>query len=450
MIDEGIFDGDTVIVRDQKTVENGETAVALINSSAVTLKKIYKERFGFRLQPANPNLEPIFTKDLIIQGKVVSVVRSYKKQAHPPPKTFSESNVVKAPFEAQQQFLRLKTVTGFPSTRFQGSKAKLVGWIWENVKNLDFASAIDLFGGTGSVGYMFKQKGKRVIYNDYLKFNHLTGTALIENSNTKLSNSDVAFILSKRRGTRYPNFIQETFGDIYFTDEENQWLDIVATNIGEIEDKYKQALAYFALFQACIIKRPFNLFHRKNLYLRNADVKRTFGNKTTWDKSFTEHFLNFVKEANEAVFDNGRENSSFNEDAFDSNFTADLVYIDTPYMSSKGNGVDYLDFYHFLEGLCNYGNWSGHVDYNSKHRKFKKEKSVWTDRNRIHAAFDALYRKFQNSILVVSYRSDGTPSVEEMIGLLGKYKKDIALKQKPYKYVLNHKKTCEVLLIASD
>jgi len=79
MIDEGIFDGDTVIIRKQPDAENGETVVALINDNEVTLKKIYKEKNRFRLQPANPTLGPIYAKDLIIQGKVVSVIRSFKE-----------------------------------------------------------------------------------------------------------------------------------------------------------------------------------------------------------------------------------------------------------------------------------------------------------------------------------------------------------------------------------
>ena len=79
MIDEGIFDGDTVIIRKQPDAENGETVVALINDNEVTLKKIYKEKNGFRLQPANPNLKPIYTKELTIQGKVINVIRSFEK-----------------------------------------------------------------------------------------------------------------------------------------------------------------------------------------------------------------------------------------------------------------------------------------------------------------------------------------------------------------------------------
>lgn len=450
MIDEGIFDGDTVVVRQQKDANNGETVVALIKGNEATLKKIYKEGNGFLLQPANPHIKPIFTKELIVQGKVISVIRNYQEQ----PPTFPKESITPIDtnrlFKENLQLFKLQSLPKFPSTRFQGSKAKLAGWIWENVKNLKFDSVIDLFGGTGAVSYMFKQKGKGVIYNDYLKFNYLTGLALVENSNTKLTDNDLNFILSRKKNAQYPDFIQKTFKDIYYTDEENLWLDIVSTNIKKIKDRYKQALAYFALFQACIIKRPYNLFHRKNLYLRKANVKRSFGNKTTWDKSFTEHFLNFVNEANEAVFNNGRKNLSFNQNAFNLNQKSDLIYIDTPYMSSKGIGVNYLEFYHFLEGLCNYENWDRYIDYNSKHRKFKNRKSVWTDQSQIHSAFDRLFKKNRAKKLIVSYRSDGIPSIKEMVELLKKYKKNIILKQKPYRYALNHRRTNEVLFIAID
>lgn len=79
MIDEGIFDGDTVIIRKQPTAENGENVVALINGSETTLKKVFREKNGFRLQPANPELKPIFVKNLEIQGKVVSIIRNFEE-----------------------------------------------------------------------------------------------------------------------------------------------------------------------------------------------------------------------------------------------------------------------------------------------------------------------------------------------------------------------------------
>ena len=349
----------------------------------------------------------------------------------------------------QLSFFKQLEKVKFPSTRYQGSKLKIVDWIWENTKSLSFSSVLDAFGGTGCVAYKFKQEGKEVTYNDILKFNYYIGLALIENNKITLSQDDVSFLLSCHKGIKYPDFIQNTFKDIYFTDEENRWIDMVVTNISLLDDIYKRALAYFALFQACIIKRPFNLFHRKNLYLRFQAVKRNFGNKTTWDTCFETHFRKFIEEANNAVFSNGKQNRALNLDVFEIEGRYDLVYIDTPYISSKGVGVDYFGFYHFLEGLVNYEIWNKLIDYRTKHKKIKGRKNVWIDKDNIHSAFDRLFNKFKDSILVVSYRSDGIPSIEELVYLLRRYKKDVAeIKRKNYKYVLSNNYSEEVLLIA--
>ena len=342
----------------------------------------------------------------------------------------------------------LKDDAVFPSTRFQGSKLKIVNWIWDAVKDLSFKTALDAFGGTGSVGYMLKLKGKQVTYNDMLKFNWYIGSALIENDNVKLTKEDFEFLLKKHSNVSYPTFIYDTFKDIYFTDKENKWIDVVAKNITLLENHYKKAMAYFALSQACIIKRPYNLFHRKNLYIRLSDVDRNFGNKVTWDTGFKVHFRKFVEEANKAVFCNGRQNKALNMEAFDLTGNYDLVYIDTPYISKKGVGVDYFSFYHFLEGLLDYTNWNERIDYKTKHRKLRTDGSAWTDKERIFTAFDKLFEKFKDSILVVSYRSDGIPSISELIQLLAKYKSRVEeIKRKNYKYVLSTNHSEEVLLI---
>ncbi|PKO22538.1 MAG: hypothetical protein CVU38_08900 [Chloroflexi bacterium HGW-Chloroflexi-1] len=60
----------------------------------------------------------------------------------------------------------------FPSTRYQGSKVKLVDWIREQIAELDFTTCLDAFGGTGAVAYRLKQAGKQVTYNDLLCFNY--------------------------------------------------------------------------------------------------------------------------------------------------------------------------------------------------------------------------------------------------------------------------------------
>jgi len=338
----------------------------------------------------------------------------------------------------------------FPSTRYQGSKAKLTDWIWSHVKNLDFQTCLEAFGGTGVIAHRLKQAGKQVTYNDLLKFNYNFGTGLIENNDVKLDDKTMSFILHRHEDVAYSTFIQDTFKDIYFTDEENRWLDQTIANINSIKNPYKFALAFFALAQACIVKRPYNLFHRKNLYIRFADVKRSFGNKASWDKPFPEWFKYFAQEANEAVLPGILPCKAINQDALEINGNYDLVYIDTPYISKRGVGLDYADFYHFLEGLCVYDNWNELVDWKSKHHRMKRSPNPWTDKKEIYNAFDKLFEKFSDSILVISYRSDGIPSIEEVVSILRKYKSKITTEIfGQYKYVLsNNGKSKEVLIIA--
>ncbi len=80
MIEEGVKDGDIILVRHQRTAENGQKVVALIDNSEATLKKFYKERGHIRLQSANKNFEPIIIKrgerDIKIQGILIDVIRS--------------------------------------------------------------------------------------------------------------------------------------------------------------------------------------------------------------------------------------------------------------------------------------------------------------------------------------------------------------------------------------
>ena len=76
MIEEGIMDGDIVIVHDQQTVEDGEKAVAYIpDRNEVTLKKIYRENGRVKLVPANKTMDPFYEDNVAIQGKVVGVLR---------------------------------------------------------------------------------------------------------------------------------------------------------------------------------------------------------------------------------------------------------------------------------------------------------------------------------------------------------------------------------------
>jgi repressor LexA len=77
MVEEGIFDGDYVIIEEQETAKNGDIVVALLDNGFATLKRFFKEATRVRLEPANSKMGPIFAKDVRIQGKVIGLIRRY-------------------------------------------------------------------------------------------------------------------------------------------------------------------------------------------------------------------------------------------------------------------------------------------------------------------------------------------------------------------------------------
>lgn len=77
MIEEGILDGDYVVVEEHKDVRDGEIVVALLENGLATLKKFFKEATRIRLEPANSAMKPIYARNVTVQGKVVGLVRRF-------------------------------------------------------------------------------------------------------------------------------------------------------------------------------------------------------------------------------------------------------------------------------------------------------------------------------------------------------------------------------------
>lgn len=337
----------------------------------------------------------------------------------------------------------------FPRTRYQGSKYRLAPWLGQCFAELGFDTALDVFGGTACVSHLLKGMGKAVTYNDVLRFNWHVGVALVANSSTRLDDVDVDSVLRRREGVAYDDLIARTFRGVYYLDDENAWLDVVVQNVLALPSDEKRSLALWALFQACLAKRPYNLFHRKNLYVRTSSVERSFGNKVTWDRAFEEHFRRFVSQGNAAVFDNGRDNRALCLDAAEVPGAFDLVYVDPPYLPARGSVTDYFGFYHFLEGLVGYRDWESRIDVTSKHLRLRDEPSPWCDRQRIAEAFDTLFERFADSLLVVSYRDDGVPSIAELEGLLRRHGRQVRSRSCAHQYALSTKRQVrEVLLVA--
>lgn len=75
MIEDHIMDGDMIIVNPKHTVRDGDMVVALVEGESTTLKRIYREPDRVRLQPSNPEMEPIYSNDVQVQGKVEAIIR---------------------------------------------------------------------------------------------------------------------------------------------------------------------------------------------------------------------------------------------------------------------------------------------------------------------------------------------------------------------------------------
>ena len=105
---------------------------------------------------------------------------------------------------------------------------------------------------------MFKAQGKTVVSNDYMAMSAVFTRAMVENNSVILPAEEAKELLVPRRESDH--FVSETFQGLYYSDEENDLIDTLRTNIAAIADPYRQAIAMTALIRACTKKRPRGIF----------------------------------------------------------------------------------------------------------------------------------------------------------------------------------------------
>ena len=314
-------------------------------------------------------------------------------------------------------------VSVYPPTRFMGSKRKLLSKIWSVASQFNVNTVVDLFSGSGIVGYMFKAQGKSVISNDYMAMSATFTKAMIENNTVTLPLEEARQLLVTQKESDH--FVSTKFQGLYYSDEENDLIDTLRANISAIRDPYKHAIAMTALIRACTKKRPRGIF--------TYTGHRYDDGRKDLHKPLAEHFLDAVKAVNCAVFDNGKANRSKQGDAMDLRVEqADLVYIDPPYYSPLSDN-EYVRRYHFVEGLAR--DWKGvEIQEHTQTKKFKSYPTPFSTRKGAADAFDKLFKKFASSILIVSYSSNSLPTQDEMVALMAKYKQHVEVIPIDYKY----------------
>lgn len=292
-------------------------------------------------------------------------------------------------------------------------------------------------------------QGKQVCYNDLFAFNCEIAKALLATPKNTLSESEALALLNREPMVFYDNIIERNYQGIYYLDEENRQIDTIVQNILRLSNE-KKACAYYLLFQSCLIKRPFNLFHRKNLNLRINHSESSFGNYVTWEKSFEQLFKQFVNELNTYQFEQLKNVKISNLDALDCDTSYDLVYIDPPYFNN-GTPISYHSRYHFLEGLMHYND----IEQKINRKKANLEiglncESEFEDKASFSQNLRKLFARYHKSVLVLSYTTNGYPSIDDLVCIMKEFKdhvKVLSLGKKPFALNRSNEGREEVLVI---
>ncbi len=340
----------------------------------------------------------------------------------------------------------------FPKTRYYGSKRKLLTWMYSKLKPLQFNTALDLFGGTASVSQLFWAMKKFVTYHDAFKFNTEIAATLLDEY-VALSRSEIQSFLTSIEPKE--GMIFRNFKNIFYRSAENAWLDGYMTSI--LNSKQSADIDYllrYLVYQACLKKRPFNLFHRANLNLRTRSaVKRTFGNYVTWEKSFESHILDTFDElvASKTKLYVSTDVLPHGEAMDVPAGFFDLVYLDPPYVNKidSYNRDNYWRKYHFLEGLANYHEWEKLVDLNSNIRlpPVPRQFLRWSSQTHFKKSLFELVKKHKGSIVVLSYVAQAYPSDIELKELFESHFSEIQIHSVEHAHALSSTKKRELLYI---
>lgn len=313
----------------------------------------------------------------------------------------------------------------YPELRYMGSKHRLLPWIHSVLCDLNFETAADPFVGSGCVSYLLKAMGKRVIASDFLNFPTILATATVANNKHQLDGPSVKRLLMSRGNG--PHFIEKTFGGIFYTVEDLRFLDRVSANIEKLDHEHQRALALAALIRSCLKKQP------RGVFTVSGDLSHYDDGRRDLRLTIEEHFLEQVEHFNRIVFDNGRSHIVKRSDVFGLDpHGVDLVYLDPPYVPRADDNC-YMKRYHFLEGLSCY--WKGvRIMQETNVKKIEKPYTPFSYRKSAIDAFDRMFRLFRDSIIVLSYSSNGFPDRDELEKLMLRYKTTVTVYEKPHRY----------------
>lgn len=360
------------------------------------------------------------------------------------------------------------------SNSYRGNKRKLFkhfAKIMHDYKICDSANngiALDLFSGSGYMGFLLKRMGYAVWCNDFLSSSYLNAVSLVENPGFMPTNEEISFVLNNI----YENidiYLQDKYKSKFTLDEQKKLVSFICN----IENILGQSVSDIISQEGrqCISKvsslgeksidvsslRSFYIYSMilcaiNHCVMSHCDVGGRLNKGEIIAK--LDHRLNHARNKGEEMrfsnlkifqksFDIGRKCLATNEDVYkvleyENRPNIDLVYIDPPY---GGEQSDYADMYNFFEDYLK-------IKSTEKPKKFVNKKEYAND-------FDLLLKKLpQEADWVFSYNNSSWTDIDQIIDYIKRYRSSIFVEDVNYKYNyrstnnVNDAKSTEYFIIA--
>ena len=316
----------------------------------------------------------------------------------------------------------------FPEPQYLGAKYIHRAWIAQFIPN-NAKVALDAFGGSQSIAYLLKQLGKTTYTNDFLNFNYQIGKALIENPGELLTKEDLDILFSQNQNPSEYNLMETLYANLFFYPEEAAFLDSFRSNIPLLQNKFKQSLALSVMCRSMTRKVTMGHFAHTQALVYAADPARVKRNRSL-TRPLKDIFLDILPNYNAAVFNNHKDNKSFQKNILDLLPTLpdiDLAYFDPPYCNSH---ADYQSFYHLLETFVEY--WKDKQFVNGIKRYEPKRYSGFDKNSEAIYSLEIMFEKAQHiPTWIVSYNNRSYPDINTMVEMIETYK-NVRVEQKKY------------------
>jgi len=316
-----------------------------------------------------------------------------------------------------------------PLPQYLGAKHKLLPWICNFIPE-GTATVLDGFSGSQSFAFEMKKRGLKVYSNDFLVFCHMIGVALVENRESVLTENDLTTLFSENKN-RGKHMLR--FKDVFFTESECVFLDDFRANVELLDCPYKRALALAVMCRSLTRKTIMGHFaHLQAIpYARNPlRVKRN----PSIARPICELFTELLPEYNAAVFDNHRQNKSYNRNILEllpnlPSGEIEVAYYDPPYCNSH---ADYQAFYHLLETFVEC--WSNKIFVNRTRRYHPPRYSGFDKITEVENSFRNLFAVSDEiPCWLISYNDRSLPKVETLVKMAKRHKSSVRVEEKIYR-----------------